>query len=115
MSKILENAKKHFKDKLGTELNKLNVSEWDCDVYYKNAYSFATESKIIQLQSKGDTVEALVESIISKALTQDGKPMFSRFDHTTLMHETDPAVLIKIATVLNTATSEYKVEEVEKN
>ena len=41
--------------------------------------------------------------------------MFNRFDQTTLMHETDPAVLIKIATVLNNATSEYKVEEVEKN
>jgi len=116
MSKILEQAKSHFKNKLNGELNKMSVPEWEQDIYYKKTYSFATESKIIELQSQNKTVEALVESIIAKALDPDGKPLFTKFDRNSLMHEVDPQVLIRIATLLNNATAEYQTQEtVEKN
>jgi hypothetical protein len=110
---VLQNAKEHFTTKLGGELKKMTVPEWKSDIYFKPAYSFAVESKIIQLQQQGKTVEALVESIILKALDPEGKPMFTKFDKNTLMHEVDPQVLIRVATELNSATSEY--EEVIKN
>jgi hypothetical protein len=110
---VLQNAKEHFTTKLGGELKKMTVPEWKSDIFFKPAYSFAVESKIIQLQQQGKTVEALVESIILKALDPDGKPMFTKFDKNTLMHEVDPQVLIRVATELNSATSEY--EEVIKN
>ena len=116
MSNIIKNAKEHFKAKLNGELKKVAVEEWKQDIYYKGTYSFATESKIIELQQQGKTAEALVESIIQKALTPEGKAMFTEFDRQTLMHDVDPSVLIKIATVFNGATTEYKkLEEVEKN
>jgi len=113
MSTILKNAQEHFKSKLAGGLQKFSVPEWKTDVYYKSAYSFAVESKIIELQQSGKTVEALVESIIAKALDPEGKPMFTRMDRLTLMNEVDPSVMLKVASVLNSATTEY--ESVVKN
>lgn len=116
MSNILKNAKEHFKNKLNGELHKVAVEEWKQDVFYKGTYSFATESKIMQLQQEGKVAEALVESILQKALTPEGKRMFTEFDKQTLMHDVDPAVLIKIASAINKATTEYRtVDEVAKN
>ena len=110
---IRDNIKSHFKEKLGGELNKITIPEWQTDVYYKAAYSFAVESKIINLQQQGKTVEALVESIILKSLDPDGKQLFTSGDRNMLMYEADPAVLLKIASELNSGTMEY--EEVAKN
>lgn len=110
---IMDNVKSHYKSKLSGELKKISVPEWKTDIYYKQAHPFAVESKIIELQQAGKTVEALVESIILKALDPEGKPLFSRFDKATLMNEADPNVLMRIAAILNSATSEY--EAVEKN
>jgi len=110
---VLENVKLHYKSKLSGELQKMSVPEWKTDVYYKSAHAFAVESKIIELQQSGKTVEALVESVILKSLDPDGKPLFNKFDKATLMNEADPNVLMRIAAVLNSTTSEY--EAVEKN
>jgi hypothetical protein len=115
MSNVLENAKKHFKSKLSGELKKITVPEWEQDIYYKGTYPFAVESKIIELQQQGKTVEALVESVITKALNPEGKPVFTKFDKLSLMNEVDPAVLVRVASALNSATSEYEIGEVEKN
>ena len=116
MSSVLENAKSHFKSKLSGELQKIAVPEWKTDIFYKGTYPFAVESKIIELQAQGKTVEALVESIIAKALTMDGKAMVGKFEKVSLMNDVDPQVLIRIATVINNATTEYqKPEIVEKN
>ena len=116
MSKILENAKSHFSSKLNGELLKITVPEWKTDIFYKGTYSFAVESKIIELQQAGKTVEALVESVIAKSLNSDGKPMFNKFDKVTLMNEVDPQVLIRVATALNNNTMEYQpLEETVKN
>ena len=110
---VLNKATKHFKSQLNGELNKITVPEWETDIYYRSVSSFATEGRIVELQQQGKTVEALVESLIAKALTPDGKPMFSRMDKTTLMTEVDPKVILKVCTELNSTTTEY--EAVEKN
>jgi len=110
---VRDNIKAHFKEKLGGELNKITIPEWQTDIYYKAAYSFAVESKIINLQQQGKTVEALVESILLKALDPDGKQLFSAGDRNMLMYEADPSILLRIAGELNSGTMEY--EEVAKN
>ena len=112
---VLDNAKKHFAEKINGDLQKIVVPEWKTDVFYKSAHSFATESKILELQQQGKIVEALVESIIQKALTIDGNKMFTKHDKLTLMTEVDPAVLTKIATAINSATLDIKQEEAVKN
>ena len=117
MSNVLKNAQEHFKTKLAGGLEKLPVPEWKTDIHYKSSYPFAVESKIIELQQQGKTVEALVESVIAKALNMDGQPMFGKFDKVSLMNEVDPQVLIKVATALNNGTMEYQqpMEETVKN
>jgi len=110
---VMNNVKQHYQDQLAGGLNKIVVPEWKTDIYYKATYPFAVESKILNLQQQGKTVEALVESLIQKALDPDGKPMFTRMDKSALMNEADPKVLLKVCTELNGAISEY--EAVEKN
>ena len=112
---VLDNAKDHFKQKLSGELKKITITEWKTDVYYKGAYPFAVESKILELQQQGKVVEALVESIIQKSLTPDGKKMFQSGDKWTLMNEVDPAVITRIAGAINSVTLDVQPGDVEKN
>jgi len=78
MSRAIESAMAHFKEVLAQGLKgPIKVPEWNLDVYYKPATTFHQESKIVELTSQGKTVEALVESLIMRALDADGKPLFS--------------------------------------
>jgi len=110
---VLANAQEHFKSKLAGGLQKITVSEWKTDIYFKKAYPFAVEQKIISLQQEGKTVDALVETLLQKALDPDGKPLFTKFDRTTLMHDVDPSVIINICAQINNPID--SVEDIVKN
>jgi|TARA_R110000851_G_C13053952_1_gene563354 hypothetical protein len=110
---VMDNIKGHYADQLSGGLNKISVTEWKTDIYCKKAYPFSVEAAIIKLQQEGKTVEALVESLIQKALDVDGNKMFTKFDKNALMNEADPNVLIRVCGELNRAVSEY--EAIEKN
>jgi hypothetical protein len=114
MSKILEKATAHFRNKISGEMRKIHVSEWECDIYIKNSSSLKEEAKILELSQQGKTVEALVESIIVKSRNEDGTKMFNMADKVTFMNEIDPAVIIKIAGEINGIALET-VEDAEKN
>jgi len=103
MTDIRKNIKQHYQNVIGGEMNKIHVAEWECDIYYRQTNSFNDEAKMIAHQAKGEIVEALVQSIISKARDKDGKKMFSEADRSMLLNEADPTVLTKIATALNNA------------
>jgi len=104
----------HFKNKLGGDLLKYKCEDWGIDIYYKATSSLAVENRIMSLQQQNKTAEALIESIVSKALNKDGDKMFKTSDKATFLHEVDPQVIIKVATVLNNANAE-SVETIEKN
>jgi len=112
---ILANAKKHMKDRLAGGLNKISVPEWSSDIYFKSTYPFAVENTIVSLQQQGKTVEALVETLILKALDPDGKPMFKKTDKNALMYEVDPNVIIRVCTEINASNNDMPMEEIEKN
>jgi len=114
MSKILEKATAHFRNKIGGGMRKIHVEEWDCDIYVRNSSTLKEEAKILELSQQGKTVEALVESIIVKSRTEDGSKMFSMADKVTFMNEIDPTVIIKIASEIN-AGGEESLADVEKN
>ena len=109
----MTNISSHYQTKLSGGLQKMTVDEWKTDVFFKGTYPFSVEAKIIELQQSGKMVEALVESLILKALDIDGKLMFTKFDKTKLMNEADPAVLLRVCAELNSATTNY--EDVGKN
>lgn len=110
---VIDNAAEHFKSKLAGGLQKITVPEWKTDIYFKASYPFAIEQKIIQMQSAGNTVEALVETLIQKAMDPDGKPLFSKFDRNKLMNEVDPNVIIRVCAEINTPVD--TLEEIGKN
>ncbi len=101
MSKTLEKIASHYQKAIAGDLEKITVKEWDMDIYCKRTYAFRDESKVIELQQQGKTVEALVESLIVKALDKDGKKIFVDADRVNLMNEADPAVIIKVAGLIN--------------
>ena len=105
---VLDNAKNHFKGALAQELVSIKVEEWDTTIWFKAATTFAAEQKIIELHQKGNLVEALVETLLVKSLTADGKKMFSNADKIVLMRQVDPDVIIKVVSAMNDAKQEAK-------
>lgn len=110
----IELVKKHFQSKIAGGLNKTHVPEWGIDVFYRSTTTLRQEARIVELTSQGKTVEALVEAIISKALDETGKNLFSTYDKSVLMNEADPTVILNLSRVLNGADLPT-VEEAEKN
>jgi hypothetical protein len=113
MSKVLEKATAHFRNKIGGEMRKIEVPEWDCNIWVKNSATLREESKILELSQQGKSVEALVESIIVKARNEDGTKMFTLPDKVTFMNEVDPGIIIRVAAEINSIP--LSMDEAEKN
>ena len=112
MSRAIESAMAHFKEVLAQGLKgPIKVPEWNLDVYYKPATTFHQESKIVELTSQGKTVEALVESLIMRALDADGKPLFAKADKPELMRGVDPNIIMRLMAEINDPDSNTKVED----
>ena len=115
MSKVLEQATSHFREKLGAEMKYVVVPEWgNAKIYYKSTITLREQSKLIELASQGKTVEALVETLIVKARNEDGTKMFTMPDKITFLNEVDPEVIIRVVGDMN-SLEEITQEEVEKN
>ena len=110
----IEIVKKQFQARIAGKLNQYHVDEWGMDVYYRNITTLKQEAKIVELSTQGKSVEALVEAVITKALDEDGKPLFTQYDKAALMNEADPAVILKLSRALNGGDLP-RVEDVEGN
>ena len=116
MSKILDKATAHFRNKIGGEMKKIHVPEWECDIYFKTSNTLKEEAKLIELAQQGKTVEALVETLITKSRNQDGTKMFNMPDKMIFMNEVDPQVIIRVVGEMNVAANEdMEASVVEKN
>jgi hypothetical protein len=116
MSKVLEKATAHFRNRISGEMKKVVVPEWECDVYFKSASNLKEESRVLELSQQGKAVEALVESLIIKARNADGSKMFTTMDRPVLMNEVDPTVLIRLVGEINLINQEASnLDDVEKN
>jgi hypothetical protein len=100
MSKITNHYQTAISD---ANMHKIHIKEWDMDIYFRNTYSFKDESRVVELQSQGKVVEALVESLIIKARDKDGKRIFSDADRITLLNEADPAIITRVCTAISNA------------
>lgn len=115
MSKVLERATAHFRTRLGGEMKFIEVPEWECKLYFKEANTLKEESKIVELAQQGKTVEALVQTLIIKARNEDGSKMFTEMDRVVLMNEVDPNVIIRVCSQMSEAVAQQTLEDVEKN
>ena len=116
MSKVLDKATAHFREKISADMKSIHVPEWETDVYFKTAITLKEQGKLVELASQGKTVEALVESLIVKARNKDGSKMFAMPDKITLLNEVDPAVIIRVVGEINEQSAEEAdLEKIEKN
>lgn len=115
MSKVIERATAHFRNKISGEMKSIEVPEWETKIYFKTVSTLKDEGRIVELSQQGKTVEALVESILIRARNEDGSRMFGVGDKATLMNEVDPAVIIRIAGEINGASVVDSMEQAEKN
>jgi hypothetical protein len=113
MSKVLDKAPAQFRNKISGEMRKIEVPEWECNIWVKNSATLREESMILELSLQGKSVEALVESIIVKARNEDGTKMFGMPDKVTFMNEVDPQIIIRVAADINNIP--MSMDEAEKN
>jgi len=104
----------HFRNKISGGLAQVEVEEWGITVYYKTASTLKEQSKIVELAQAGNTIEALVETLIQRARDQEGKRLFRPADKEVIMNEVDPDVLIRVVTEINQVETD-SLEEAEKN
>ena len=112
---ITDKIAKHYQSAIGGEMKMYHCEEWGTDIYFRTTYPLKDEGKILELQSQGKTVEALVESIVTKARSKDGKSLFTDADKVKLMNEADPLTVVKVASAINngkiTATQDEAAKE----
>lgn len=100
-SNPLENVTTHYRNKISGEMSSIYVEEWDLKIYYKKTATLKEQTKVIELAQKGQTVEALVETLLMKARNEDGTKMFKPADKQVFMNESDPDVLIRAVGEMN--------------
>lgn len=116
MSKIIEKATAHYRARISGGMKKIHVPEWECDIWFKDVNTLKEESRLIELAQKGQTVEALVETLIMKARNEDGSKMFGVADKVTFMNEVDPNVVIRVVGEMSlAANADTSLEAAEKN
>ena len=98
---VLEKATAQFREKISGELQFVEVPEWGepdkpLKVYYKPAINFKAQGKILALFKQDKDEEAVCQSLIIKALDEDGKHIFKQTDMPNLLHEIDPEIVNRI-------------------
>lgn len=111
---IIEKAVQDFQSKVSGGLNSVEVPEWDTTIYYKRTWSLKQQEPVNRLNSQGKATEAVVETLIIRALDEDGRPVFKRADKTELMNKVDPDVIARIVIEMS-KEDDYSQEDVEKN
>lgn len=102
MSSAIDKAKAHFRSVIDQGLlGPIEVPEWDLKVYYRATISLAAQSEMIKLNQEGKQTEALVTMLITRALDEEGKPIFKKIDKLELMKAADPAVILRIIEEIN--------------
>lgn len=115
MNNVIKNATAHFRNKIGGEMKKIEVPEWEATIYFKAANTLKEEGNLIKLAQQGETIEALVETLITKARHEDGSKMFKPAEKQVFMNEVDPDVVIRVVGEINTLSRAEPLEEAEKN
>jgi hypothetical protein len=113
--KPMEKITGHFRNKITGQMKSIHVPEWDLEIYFKEVNTLTEESKMLNLAQQGKTIEALVETLITKARDKDGAKLFRPADKVTLMNEADPNVVIRVTGEINSANADSNMEIAEKN
>ncbi len=111
-AQILAKAKTHWRDKLVAPMESVVVPEWDTTIFFKPT-TLAQRNTIFRYVNDG-SLESLVQTLIIRALDEDGKRLFSNADKKDLMEKVDPDVIVNIISAMNDEP-ETTIEDARKN
>lgn len=98
----MDKASKHFQDQIeNKKLNSYYVKAWDETIYFKPCLTWKEQSQILDLSTSGKTSEALITTLIIRACSKDGSPLFTKADKILLENDVDPNVLVDIVAAMN--------------
>ena len=101
MSTIKEAAKDHFSEKM-FGLGCLTVPEWGgSQIYYKRSMNFRDQGVVLKLHGDNKPADAVIMTLILKALDKDGKKIFTKSDMTEMSLHYDPEVVSRIVTEMS--------------
>ena len=104
---VLDKATAQFREKMSGELQSVEVPEWGepdkpLRIYYKPAINFLAQGKILALFKQDKDSEAVVQSLIIKALDENGKHIFQQTDMQSILHDVDPEIVNRILSEMST-------------
>jgi hypothetical protein len=111
-AELLAKAKTHWREKLVAPMESVAVSEWDTVIFFKPT-TLAQRNTIFRYVNDG-SLESLVQTLIIRALDEDGKRLFSNSDKKDLMEKVDPDIIVNVITVMN-EERETTIEDARKN
>jgi len=98
MNSAIERAMAHYAPKLD-DVRAIEVPEWGVTIYVKPA-NLAVRDKLYQASIKHG-LSALADTLILRALNEDGMRVFKPVDRVHLLNEVDPDVLTRVASEIN--------------
>ena len=111
-AQILAKAKTHWREKLVAPMESVVVPEWDTTIFFRPT-TLAQRNTIFRYANDG-SLESLAQTLIIRALDEDGKRLFSNADKKDLMEKIDPDVIANVVTAMNDEP-ETTVEDARKN
>ena len=106
----IDNITRHYREKLSGGLASIEVPEWSDGkkpfrIFFKAATNPRIQERIAKLSTQQKFVEAAVETLLIRALNEDGSSMFNNANKQELMNECDVDVLIKVVRDINEYSS----------
>ena len=116
---IVDRAEADFRSKLSGKLSSIDVPEWGengtpLKVYWKSLINFKSQEKIFQLINAGKTSEAVCQTLITRALDEEGSHLFQQHELEKLMRFTDPNVIGRSVGAM-APDEDSDVDEIKKN
>ena len=116
---VLTRGINQFSERLNAGLQCVEVPEWpdedgkNTKIYFKPSLNLKQQQKILELSSKNLVVEAIAQTLILRALDENGKPLFNQANMNEIMRQLDPDVVSRIVSAMN--AEDLTDDVIEKN
>jgi hypothetical protein len=114
MSEIKKDAMNQFSARMSV-IKRLTVPEWgDAEIYYRPSMNFRDTGAVLRLHTDNNPAEAVIMTLIFKAMDKDGKKIFTKADKTEMNLRYDPDVVSRIVSEMS-EDEQPTVEDAIKN
>jgi hypothetical protein len=106
------NAAKDWAETLSAPMRSIHIDEWGGEIFFKPA-NLEQKNAIYKFIAEND-LSSIAETVVRRALNEDGERLFTNTDKKFFMTKVDPDTLSRIALAIN-EEPEVTIEEARKN